>query len=142
MNDALLDHAERSIAIGSKSFAAASRLFDPDTRRSAVMLYAWCRHCDDVIDGQQLGFGQQASDTPASRARLEQLLAATQALYTGAAPSEPAFAALGQVVAEHGIPQRYPLSTWRAFAWTWSSAAIDASRTPWSTATTSPAWSA
>ena len=109
MTDALLDHAERSIAVGSKSFAAASRLFDADTRRSAVMLYAWCRHCDDVIDGQQLGFGQQPSDTPASRARLEQLLAATQALYAGAAPSEPAFAALGQVVAQHGIPQRYPL---------------------------------
>jgi phytoene/squalene synthetase len=51
----LLDHATQSIAVGSKSFAAASRLFDPLTRRSAVMLYAWCRHCDDVIDGQEAG---------------------------------------------------------------------------------------
>ncbi len=47
-HDELLAHAERSIAVGSKSFATASRLFDPHTRRSAVLLYAWCRHCDDV----------------------------------------------------------------------------------------------
>ena len=44
-----------SIAKGSKSFAAASRLFDRETRLSVVMLYAWCRHCDDVVDGQEAG---------------------------------------------------------------------------------------
>ena len=54
-HDQLLAHAEHSIAVGSKSFAAAARLFDAHTRRSAVLLYAWCRHCDDVIDGQQAG---------------------------------------------------------------------------------------
>ena len=35
--ESVLDHAMQSIAVGSKSFAAASRLFDPETRRSAVM---------------------------------------------------------------------------------------------------------
>ena len=38
--------------VGSKSFATASKLFDAKTRRSVLMLYAWCRHCDDVIDDQ------------------------------------------------------------------------------------------
>lgn len=56
MTTALLEHAYRSIDIGSKSFATASKLFDPHTRRSAVLLYAWCRHCDDVVDGQDHGF--------------------------------------------------------------------------------------
>lgn len=49
MNQALLDHATQTIDAGSKSFATAARLFDSETRRSAVMLYAWCRYCDDVI---------------------------------------------------------------------------------------------
>ncbi len=48
--------AETTIAKGSKSFAAAARLFAPAMRADAVLLYAWCRHCDDVIDGQELGF--------------------------------------------------------------------------------------
>ena len=57
---ALLDHATTTINVGSKSFAAAARLFDPATRRSVLMLYAWCRHCDDVVDGQEIGFAPAA----------------------------------------------------------------------------------
>ena len=37
---------------GSRSFGAAAKLFDTHTRESAYMLYAWCRYCDDQIDGQ------------------------------------------------------------------------------------------
>ena len=39
-----------------ESFALAARLFDPPTRAAAILLYAWCRHCDDQIDEQHLGF--------------------------------------------------------------------------------------
>ena len=60
MNDKVVDHSTEAINVGSKSFAAAAKLFDERTRQSAVMLYAWCRHCDDVIDGQTLGHDQQA----------------------------------------------------------------------------------
>ncbi|QJQ96342.1 MULTISPECIES: squalene/phytoene synthase family protein [Halomonadaceae] len=67
MNEPLVKHAAATIQAGSKSFATAARLFDARTRRSAIMLYAWCRHCDDVIDSQQLGFAhaQQAPDSAA-----------------------------------------------------------------------------
>lgn len=56
--------AANVIGRGSKSFAAATRLFPAETRNDVMLLYAWCRHCDDVIDGQQLGWGsiQTASD--------------------------------------------------------------------------------
>ena len=47
--------ARRSIARGSKSFAAASMLFDRRTRERAHLLYAWCRRCDDIADGQEFG---------------------------------------------------------------------------------------
>ena len=56
---AVLQQAAETIQAGSKSFATAARLFDETTRQSATLLYAWCRHCDDLIDGQELGYGQQ-----------------------------------------------------------------------------------
>jgi phytoene synthase len=56
--DPVVANAQRIIERGSKSFAAAAKLFDPVTRDKAFLLYAWCRHCDDRIDGQELGFGQ------------------------------------------------------------------------------------
>ncbi len=52
---ALVTHARDSIARGSKSFAMASKLFDPVTRERAWLLYAWCRKCDDIADGQDHG---------------------------------------------------------------------------------------
>ena len=57
MTDDLLDQARASIAAGSKSFALAARLFAPRERELATLLYAWCRHCDDVVDGQAGGQG-------------------------------------------------------------------------------------
>ena len=53
--DALVATAGESIARGSKSFSLASKLFDRRTRERAWLLYAWCRACDDLADGQHLG---------------------------------------------------------------------------------------
>jgi phytoene synthase len=103
---ALLTHATQTIAAGSKSFAAAARLFNPATRRGAVMLYAWCRHCDDVIDGQELGFGAAPIDPEEHRQRLEGLYRQTRAAYAGEPMSEPAFAAFQEVAQRCAIPQR------------------------------------
>ena len=52
----LVAAAGETIRHGSKSFHMASRLFDRRTRERAWLLYCWCRHCDDVCDGQALGF--------------------------------------------------------------------------------------
>ncbi|HEY6868211.1 MAG TPA: squalene/phytoene synthase family protein, partial [Novosphingobium sp.] len=51
----LVAHARSVIARGSKSFAAASRLFDRKTRERVWLLYAWCRECDDIADAQDMG---------------------------------------------------------------------------------------
>ncbi|CAI3788813.1 15-cis-phytoene synthase [Pseudomonas sp. MM227] len=102
---ALREHAEQSIAVGSKSFAAAAKLFDERTRRSAVMLYAWCRHCDDVIDGQQAGHDAISISAEEAQRRLALLQAQTRAVYAGEPTGEPAFAAFAEVVREHGIPE-------------------------------------
>ena len=50
--DPLVAQSRAAIQKGSKSFAAAAHLFAPRTREGAFLLYAWCRHCDDVTDEQ------------------------------------------------------------------------------------------
>ena len=102
-------HGKQVIQAGSSSFAAAAKLFDPDTRRSTVMLYAWCRHCDDVIDGQQLGHGQREGSRDGSLQRLAELEALTRRACAGQRCGILAFDGLAEVVRQHDIPPALPL---------------------------------
>lgn len=105
----VVDHASQTIAAGSKSFAAAARLFDAHTRESAVMLYAWCRHCDDIIDGQQLGHNQRTGERNQGLEKLGELERATHRACTGGPCTDPVFQGLAEVIRRHDIPERYPL---------------------------------
>ncbi len=112
--DALVAAARASIARGSKSFAAASLLFDPETRARAWLLYAWCRRCDDIADGQDHGHGMtRVADAPA---RLAELTEKTEAALAGRVVGDPAFDALRVVVAETGMPHRWPRDLIAGFA--------------------------
>lgn len=106
--DDLVALSRERIEKGSKSFAGAARLFDPATRASAYMLYAWCRHCDDEIDGQDLGHNTAAATTAATEACLARLRQRTVEAIEGRA-NEPIFLALQTVLARHEIPARHPL---------------------------------
>lgn len=108
MSDAVVTSSEAAIAQGSQSFAAAARLFDRQTRDDAVMLYAWCRHCDDVIDGQTLGHDQVADFRAGQEARLTQLRAETEAALSGTPTGDYIFSALQRVISRHDIPHRHP----------------------------------
>ena len=99
------DTAEATIRRGSKSFAAASRLFDARTRLLVWDLYAWCRHCDDVVDGQELGHGTMVSAP--SGAALAQLRAQTDEALRGHSDGAPPFPGLARVVRETGLPAAY-----------------------------------
>ncbi|MDQ2819091.1 MAG: phytoene/squalene synthase family protein [Pseudomonadota bacterium] len=116
MSEDLLQHATQTIAVGSKSFAAAARLFEPRTRRSVLMLYAWCRHCDDVIDDQELGFNNAANTAHDASAALAELQRETARAYAGDKMTAPAFAAFQEVIQAHHIAQRYPLDHLAGFA--------------------------
>ena len=63
----LVTQARDSIAKGSRSFALASRLFAPETRERAWLLYSWCRKCDDIADGQDHGGALTKVEDPAER---------------------------------------------------------------------------
>lgn len=114
--DALLDHSRRVIARGSKSFAMAARLFDRPTRARALLLYAWCRHCDDQIDGQELGAEPCQPDTALQALRLAAIRHRTRSALSGEPQTDPAFQGLQRVVEECGIPHRYPLELLDGFA--------------------------
>ncbi len=108
MSDSVVAASEASIRQGSKSFAAAARLFDRRTRDDCVMLYAWCRHCDDVIDGQTLGHEQQADFRTGQRQRLQHLVAETERALTDGGSADPSFTALARVAGRAQIPPRHP----------------------------------
>lgn len=110
----LMDRAAIRLGQGSKSFAAAARLLSPGTRESITLLYSWCRYCDDVIDGEHLGFEVAASAVPVN-VRLESLRHSTVEAIRGEARAEE-FVALQQILRRHQIPDRYPLELIRGMS--------------------------
>ena len=112
----LLDHAVETMEVGSKSFATASKLFDARTRRSVLMLYSWCRHCDDVIDDQVLGFSNNTPSLQSAGQRLAQLEIKTRQAYAGSQMHEPAFAAFQEVAMAHDILPAYAFDHLAGFA--------------------------
>ena len=114
--DRVVDHGQTVIEQGSKSFAAAARLFDPETRGRAYMLYAWCRHCDDQTDDQVLGFDGSQLSPEEGRARVDRLQEQTRRALSGEATDDPIFAGLQRVVAASDMPHRYPMEHLEGFA--------------------------
>jgi phytoene synthase len=121
MTDAVVAASRDMIRKGSRSFAAAAMLFDPGTRASAYQLYAWCRHCDDEIDGQDLGHrpapgSPPVDDSPAAQAaRLAELERATRAALAGEPTTHPVFTAFQRVAHQHRIPDRHALELLAGF---------------------------
>ncbi len=101
---ALVAFARQSIARGSKSFAVASRLFDRTTRERVWLLYAWCRKCDDMADGQDHGGAMETVADPMVRLALVREL--TAKAMAGKPTGEQAFDALGVVARECGLTQK------------------------------------
>lgn len=124
-DQALVELSRERIEKGSKSFAVAAKLFDPATRASAYMLYAWCRHCDDVVDDQTLGHklpGAAGSDMAATAVDLKAVASRVRALedqtrkaLAGETTDDPVFQALARVCARHDIPHQHPFELLEGF---------------------------
>jgi 15-cis-phytoene synthase len=87
------------LAHHSKSFAFAGRLLPAWCRDDAAALYAWCRRCDDAVDGPR--------DTAARAAAVEQLRAELARIYGDGIESDPVLAGFQDVVRRQAIPRRY-----------------------------------
>lgn len=112
--DTLVEYAQNSIDKGSKSFALASQIFDPEMREHILLFYAWCRRCDDITDGQDHGRdtendqrGYDAKSRKAANARIAILRNKTDAALAGKMGDDKAFDALAILVQECQIDQRY-----------------------------------
>ncbi|WP_260927826.1 phytoene/squalene synthase family protein [Novosphingobium sp. 9] len=100
---ALVRAAHRSIRKGSKSFAAASRLFDRKTREKVWLLYAWCRACDDIADDQDHGRApapRPVGTTLDPESRLATIRTLTELALAGEPTGTPAFDAFGVLARE------------------------------------------
>ena len=100
--DRLVEAAGRTIAAGSKSFRFASQIFDLKTRERSWLLYAWCRACDDVTDGQTLGHDATPPSDPLERIAF--LRRSTDAALAGRPTGIEPFDALAVVASETAIP--------------------------------------
>ena len=103
----LARHGRDTIAVGSKSFAMASRVLEPAIRDDAAMLYAFCRYADDLVDGQVMGHGQLDNYKTGQAARVVELRERTLGALAGEPQHDPHYAALASVVNNHGIPHRH-----------------------------------
>lgn len=83
----------------SRSFSLASRLLPSQTRRHAVALYAWCRHCDDAVD--------DAPNLAIAAANLAQQRENLAAVYRGQAMDDAILAEFQRTVYECRIPRVY-----------------------------------
>lgn len=114
MTDTLAQQGRASIKAGSKSFALASKVLPPRIRDDASMLYAWCRYCDDVIDGQEMGHGQTADYRDGQGERLEELRTKTTAALAGQA-TDPIFQGLAKAMERNAIPHRHAYELLKGF---------------------------
>jgi len=106
MTDATLNR--QVMAEGSASFRAATRLFSRNLREDVWALYAWCRYCDDQIDGQTLGHGFEALTPEMKQRRLIHLRQQTADAMAGRAVTSAPFAALQSVATRHTLSQHGP----------------------------------
>ena len=92
------EDVQASIQKHSKSFALAAKLLPPAVNHAAVVLYAYCRRADDMID----------LCPPAEQPeRLSQLQTELEAIYAGAEQSDPLLARFQSVVREYAVPRVY-----------------------------------
>src|SRR5687767_33656 len=96
---ASLEQCRWMIKKGSKSFALAAKLFDPETRDAAFFLYGWCRYCDDQIDDAEKTESQYQLAK-----RVKALKESTTSAFSFARQREPVFVALQYIVHRYGIP--------------------------------------
>ncbi len=96
----LQTYTKEKMKKGSKSFSFAAALLPQDFREGARYLYAWCRHCDDVVDEA----GEKGLEV------WEQLRAETlRSLSDQPGSLSPVFAAFREVMKTYSIPEVYAL---------------------------------
>ena len=96
---ALKAKCRETIAVGSKSFSFAAKLFPSTLRDAAFLLYGWCRYCDDQID--------EISDGALQARRVGELRDETGKAFRQEPSTAAAFQAMAHVASRYRIPEIY-----------------------------------
>ena len=91
--------SRRILAHHSKSFAFAGRLLPSWCRDDAAALYAWCRRCDDAVDGPR--------EAAARATAVAELRVELARVYGAGVERDPVLAGFQEVVRRHAIPRRF-----------------------------------
>jgi phytoene synthase len=97
--------SKRIMAVGSKSFFAASRLFPKRLSTPATIIYAYCRLADDLVD---YGGGIEA---------VKELNNRLDAIYNGNPKNLGVDKDFADVVKKFQIPKEYPQALIEGFLW-------------------------
>lgn len=93
----LVEAANETIARNSPAFTLATGLLDRGSRERIRLLYAWCRHCDDLADEE---------DDPADAEQWhEAIRVLTRRALDGHPTADIAFDSFGQVAKEAGLTE-------------------------------------
>ena len=84
----------------SRSFRLASSLLSPRVRAATVVLYAYCRRCDDAVD-------ELRQEPDAMLMQVAKLMRELDRVYAGEPQQEPVLAAFQAVITEYRIPRLY-----------------------------------
>jgi phytoene synthase len=101
-----IEACKQILAVGSKSFAAASLLLPKRMRGPAAAFYAFCRIADDLVD---------FSDDPS--AAVIELAARLDRIYAGTPDEDPVDRAFSRVVLDHAIPRVVVDALIEGFEW-------------------------
>lgn len=91
----LVAEAGKTLARNSRAFALAARLLDRPSRERIALLYAWCRHCDELAD--------ETGDPADAVQWLEAIRVLTRRALEGHPTADIAFDSFGQVAKETGL---------------------------------------
>jgi len=101
-----IEACKRILAVGSKSFAAASLLLPRRMRGPAAAFYAFCRIADDLVD---------FSDDP--KLAVAELGGRVDRIYAGTPDDDPVDRAFSRVVEQHAIPRAVVDALIEGFEW-------------------------
>ena len=96
--DRAYDYCRRVAKEHAKNFYYAFRTLPPAKRRAIYAVYAFCRHCDDVADDDDLPLDEKRRLLAEIRGRLHD---------EGREPEDPVLLALGDTTRTFGVPSRY-----------------------------------
>lgn len=116
MNKILLNYVINNISKNSQSFFIASKIFDKTTYYSTLMLYTWCRYCDDIIDVKNYNYNCIKNSKKRLRKKLKKLIIQTKLAFSGIKMKIPAFSALQEIIKKHDINQRFFLEHLKGYS--------------------------